>query len=464
MVKQTTIKNEINISGVGLHTGEGVNMKIRPAPPNHGIKFKRVDLENAPSVKADVDYVVDVSRGTTLELNGAKIATVEHVMAAMKGMEVDNAIIELDAPEVPIMDGSAKVFVDHLKNAGIEEQAEERLYFELTENLHYSDPGKKVDILAIPADEYQVTVMIDFNSKVLGFQHAQFESVKQFNTEFADARTFCFLHELELLLENNLIRGGDLNNAIVVVDREVRHDEITKLAKLFNKPTIEVKEEGILNNVELRYSNEPARHKLLDVVGDLALIGTPLKGKVIASRPGHAANIEFARQLKKHIRKMGKVAVPHYDPNAEPAYDIKTIQKWLPHKYPFLLVDKVIEMSDNHVVGLKNVTYNEPFFTGHFPGNPIMPGVLQIEAMAQVGGMFVLKTVDEPWNYDTIFLKIESAKFKSMVVPGDTLIIKMELLGPIRRGICEMKGTTFVGNKICAEAEMIARIVKREVE
>ncbi len=462
MVKQNTIKEEVSISGVGLHTGESVNMKICPAPPNHGVKFKRVDLENTPIVKADVDYVVDVSRGTTLELNGVRVATVEHVLAALKGCEVDNVMIELDSSEVPIMDGSSKVFVDVLGKAGIDEQDEERLYFELTENLHYSDTENQVDMVAIPATDYQVTVMIDFNSKVLGSQHAHFDSIKQFNAEFADARTFCFLHELEFLLEHNLIKGGDLDNAIVVVDHAVQPEEISKLAGLFNKPSIEVKEEGILNNIDLRYANEPARHKLLDVVGDLSLIGIPLKAKIIASRPGHAANIEFARQLKKHIKKMGKVVVPHYDPNAEPVYDIKTIQNWLPHKYPFLLVDKVIEMSETHVVGLKNVTFNEPFFTGHFPGNPIMPGVLQIEAMAQVGGMFVLRTVDEPWKYDTLFLKIENAKFKSMVIPGDTLIIKMELLGPIRRGICEMKGTVFVGNKICAEANMVARIVKRE--
>ena len=461
MVKQQTIKQECTLSGSGLHTGQKVNMTFVPAAPNHGIKFRRIDLEDLPLINADVDNVIDTSRGTTLEQHGAKVGTVEHVMAALTGLEIDNVLIEIDAEETPIMDGSSIEFVQAFLNVGIVEQNEERHYFELTENIHYTDTDNNVEIMAVPADEYKITAMIDFNSPVLGAQHAHFDSITQFKDEFADARTFCFLHELELLLDNNLIKGGELNNAIAVVDRVIHDDEMDRLAAMFNRPKVEIKKEGILNNVELRHQNEPARHKLLDVVGDLALIGVPLKAKIIAYRPGHGANVEFGKKIKKHIKKVRKTVAPRYNPDLPPICDIRTITKSLPHKYPFLLVDKIIEMSETHIVGIKNVTYNEHFFQGHFPDNPVMPGVLQIEAMAQTGGILVLSTLEAPEKYDTYFLKIDQARFKYVVTPGDTLILKLELLSPIRRGICEMKGTAFVGSKLACEAVLVAKVFKR---
>lgn len=462
---QKTIRTFVTVSGVGLHTGEKATMTFRPAPPNHGFKFQRIDLPDKPIVDADVDYVVDVSRGTTLEKNGVRISTVEHTLAALVGLEIDNVLIELDSAETPIMDGSSKMFIDALLEAGIQEQNEKKVYFDLASNIQYIDPEKNVEMIAMPSDEYQVTVMIDFNSPVLGRQHASVSHIGEFKEEVASSRTFCFLHELEALLDHNLIRGGDLSNAIVVVDKVVSDDELNRLSKLFNQPKVEVRGEGILNNVQLRHQNEPARHKLLDVIGDLALVGASLKAKIIATRPGHAANIAFAKKIKAQMKRMKQLKdVPVYDPNQEPIYDIKSIERLLPHKHPFLLVDKIIELSDKIVVGIKNVTFNEPFFAGHFPGNPIMPGVLQIEALAQTGGILALKTYTDPINYETYFLKIDKAKFKNKVVPGDTLILKLELLSPIRRGICEMKGTAYVGNKVVTEAELVAQIVRKQVK
>lgn len=460
---QHTIKERITVSGVGLHTGQQVNMTFCPAPADHGYKFKRVDIEGQPIINADCDLVVDVSRGTTLEYNGARVSTVEHVLAALVGLQVDNVLIELDGQEAPILDGSSKYFIEAIEKAGVQEQDAERNYFELDTNLVYNDPENKIDMMAVPSDEYKLTVMIDYNSPVLGSQHASIERIQEFKDQLSSSRTFCFLHELEMLLKHDLIKGGDLNNAIVVVDKVVTDEELEHLAKLFNKPKVEVRSEGILNNAELRHQNEPARHKLLDVVGDLALVGRPLKAKITASRPGHAANVEFAKVIKKYIKERKKrEVIPEYDPNKAPVFDINSIDKTLPHKYPFLLVDKIIEMSDNHVVGVKNVTFNEPFFQGHFPGNPVMPAVLQLEAMAQVGGILALSTVDEPEKYNTYFLMIDKAKFKNKVVPGDTLVIKLELLSPIRRGICEMKGTAYVGNKIASTANLVAQIIRKD--
>lgn len=460
---QHTIKKPVSVSGVGLHTGQVVTMTFKPAPVNHGYKFKRVDLPGEPTINADVDLVVDVSRGTTLEQNGARVATVEHALSALVGMQIDNVLMELNGVEVPILDGSAHFFVEALKEAGLEEQDAERNYFELDTNLHYTDTKGKVDILAIPNDSYKITVMIDYNSPILGSQHASIDGIGEFNEYAASSRTFCFLHELEQLVEMNLIKGGDLDNAIVIVDKKVTEEELGHLAKLFNKPHIEVKAEGILNNVELHHQNEPARHKLLDVVGDLALVGRPLKAKITASRPGHSHNVEFARKIKAYIKeKKNKEVIPKYDPNKKPIYDIRQIERMLPHKYPFLLVDKIIELSEHHVIGVKNVTFNEPFFPGHFPSNPIMPAVLQLEALAQTGGILALNTVPDPENYDTFFLMIDQAKFKNKVVPGDTLLLKMELLSPIRRGICEMKGTAYVGDKIASTATLVAKIMRKE--
>lgn len=459
---QTTIKEAVTVAGVGLHTGAEVSMSFLPAPPNFGIRFKRTDLPGEPEIPALVDYVVDISRGTTLEYHEARVATVEHVLAALVGLQIDNVLIELNAMETPIMDGSAKVFVEVLSGVGVEVQNEERKYFKIPQNLTYSNEEKNVEMTLLPDDGYKVTVMIDYNSKVLGQQHASLERIEDFKEEFATSRTFCFLHELEMLLDNNLIRGGDLNNAIVVVDRKVEPDELKRLAQVFQKENIQVKEEGILNNVELRYHNEPARHKLLDVVGDLALVGMPIKGKIIASRPGHATNVEFAKLIREEYKKQKKQEAPQYDPDQPPVYDINVIKRFLPHKYPFLLVDRILELTDNRVVGLKNVTYNENFFMGHFPDEPVMPGVLIIEAMAQCGGILVMNTIEDPEQYTTYFLKIDNARFKSKVVPGDTLLFDMQLLSPIRRGICEMRGKAYVGNTLCAQADLVAQVVKKE--
>lgn len=462
-MKQTTIKNAVTVEGVGLHTGQIVTMTFNPAAENHGIKFQRIDLPNQPIVDADVDNVVDTSRGTTIEQNGARIATVEHVMAALAGLEIDNCLVQINGGETPIMDGSSTYFIKALKDTGIVEQNAEREYFVIPHNIMYSEKDRSVEMIAMPLDDYRLTVMVDYNSPVLGSQHASVTSLKEFEEEISSCRTFCFLHELEYLYNNGLIRGGDLNNAIVIVDRVIKDDELDHLAKMFNKPKVEVKKEGILNNVELRFHNEPARHKLLDLIGDLALIGTPIKAQIMAARPGHAANVEFGKKIKALIKKTrGKVNAPKYDPNAKPFYDINQISKILPHKYPFLLVDKILEMNKNHVVGLKNVTLNEPFFVGHFPNNPVMPGVLIIEAMAQAGGVLVLSQVEDPENYNTYFMKIDNAKFKEKVLPGDTLIYKLELLAPVRRGVCYMKATCFVGDKIVCEAELMAQISKKQ--
>lgn len=459
-VKQQTIRKAITLSGVGLHTGVMANMTFLPAKPHHGIKFQRIDLDGQPIVEVDVDNVVDLSRGTTIEQNGARVNTVEHTLAALVGLQIDNVLIQIDGPEPPILDGSSIQFYEALEEVGLEEQNALRDYFEVPRSIFYKEPERDVEIAALPLDDYRVTVMVDYNSPVLGSQHASLTDISQFGKEIASCRTFCFLHELEMLQAQNLIKGGDLNNAIVIVDRVVKDDELDHLAKLFNKPKVEVKKEGILNNVELRYKNEPARHKLLDLIGDLALVGRPLKAQILAARPGHAANIAFAKKIKKLMREEAKKA-PHYDPKLPTVMDINQIAGILPHRYPFQLVDKIVYMDENSVIGIKNVTINEPFFQGHFPGNPVMPGVLQIEAMAQTGGLLVLSSVSDPENYWTYFLAIENCRFKKMVVPGDTLVFKCELLSPIKRGIAKMQGQAFVGNYLVCEAVMSASIVRK---
>lgn len=460
--KQHTVKAPVSISGVGLHTGTSATMTFKPAPPNHGIKFQRIDLPGQPIVEADADLVVDVSRGTTIEKDGARVSTVEHTLAALVGLEIDNVLIEIDGPETPIMDGSSLLFMEAIEKVGLEEQNALRNFFEITESVNYRDEARDVEIAALPLDTYRLTVMIDYNSKVLGSQHASLNDINQFGPEISSCRTFCFLHELEMLYKQNLIRGGDLSNAIVVVDREVQEEELAHLATLFNKPKVEVQAEGILNNVELRFKNEPARHKLLDLVGDLALAGRPIKGQILAARPGHAANVAFAQKLKKLMKEQSKKVVPSYDPKAPAVLDVNQIYRMLPHAYPFKLIDKIFHLDETSVAGIKNVTINEPFFQGHFPGNPVMPGVLQIEAMAQTGGILVLSTVDDPHNYWTYFLSVENCRFKKMVVPGDQIIFKCELLAPIKRGIAIMSGQAYVGNTIVCEAKMSASIVRKE--
>ncbi|MDQ3051895.1 MAG: bifunctional UDP-3-O-[3-hydroxymyristoyl] N-acetylglucosamine deacetylase/3-hydroxyacyl-ACP dehydratase [Bacteroidota bacterium] len=462
MIRQTTIKNPVTISGVGLHTGKHVNLTFRPAPANHGYKFRRIDLSGQPLIDADVDNVVDTSRGTTLSQNGAKISTTEHALAALVGTEVDNVIIDVDGPEVPIMDGSSKHYLEAIRIAGIIEQDAERIYFELKEIITFEEPSRRVEMLAVPSADYRITVMVDYNSPVLGTQHAQMHLISEFEEEISPCRTFCFLHELEMLVKHNLIKGGDLDNAIVVVDRPVSQQKLDELATLFNKPQVEIKEKGILNNVQLHFQNEPARHKLLDIVGDLALIGMPVKAHILAARPGHAANVELARKIKQLIKKEKvKSPAPVFDLLSPPVFDINRISKFLPHRYPFLLIDKIIELSETKVTGVKNVTMNEWFFQGHFPENPVMPGVLMIEAMAQTGGILVLNTVDDPENYWTYFLRIDKARFKQKVMPGDTLVFDLVLASPIRRGICHMSGKAYVGDKVVMEAEMMAQIVKK---
>jgi UDP-3-O-[3-hydroxymyristoyl] N-acetylglucosamine deacetylase / 3-hydroxyacyl-[acyl-carrier-protein] dehydratase len=458
---QHTIKNEITIAGAGIHSGQFVSITIKPAAPNTGINFQRVDIEGKPVIKADVDNVVETNRSTTLGVNGARVSTIEHLMAALVGMQVDNVLIEIDGEEVPILDGSAGPYIDALTTAGIEQQQAEKIYYTIDHNITYVDEERKVEMVALPYHDYRINTLIDFNSPVLGTQHAALTDIKQFNTEIAPCRTFCFFHELEWLIANNLIKGGDINNAIVVVDKPVSSEQVDRISKVFNKQDVKVSAEGILNNLDLRFPNEPARHKLLDVVGDLALVGFPFKAHIIANRPGHAANVQFAKKIKEHIKKKrNKLEVPKYDPSKPPLLDIQEVEKTLPHRYPFLMVDKVIELTDKHVIAIKNVSYNEPYFQGHFPNNSVMPGVLQVEALAQAGG-FIAIPRDTEDKYDTYFLKIESCKFKQKVVPGDTLILKMELMHPIRRGICEMKGTIFVGDKVVTEAILVAQIVKR---
>lgn len=462
MIKQRTIKKQVSISGTGLHTGKQVNLTFVPAPENHGYKFQRVDLTDNPIIDADVDNVIDTARGTTLEQNGARVYTTEHVLAALVGLEIDNMLIQLDGPEIPIMDGSSMPFIKLLEGAGLMEQNAERVYFELKENLSYEDPIKNVEMLAVPQDSFRLTVMVDYNSDVLGTQHAHIYNVNQFKTDIAMCRTFVFLHELEALLANDLIKGGDLNNAIVLVDKEISQAQIDHLKKIFHKEDVEIKGKGVLNNTTLHYFNEPARHKLLDIVGDLALVGVPLKMHILAARPGHAGNIAFAKKIKALIKsqRAKKNASPMFDLSKEPVLNIMDIQKLLPHRQPFLLIDKIMELTPESVVGVKNVTMNEEFFKGHFPENPVMPGVLLVEAMAQTGGILVLKTVPDPENYLTYFMKLDGVKFKQKVIPGDTVVFDLKLLTPIRRGICHMKGIAYVNNKPVMEAEMMAQIVK----
>ncbi|MCF6181347.1 bifunctional UDP-3-O-[3-hydroxymyristoyl] N-acetylglucosamine deacetylase/3-hydroxyacyl-ACP dehydratase [Lutibacter sp.] len=459
---QKTIKSEVSLSGVGLHTGNPVTMTFKPASENHGISFVRVDLEGLPKIEASAEYVVNTQRGTNLEKRGVKINTSEHVLAAVTSLDIDNIIIEMNAAEPPIMDGSSIHFIEALEKAEIVEQNKKRDEFIVKEIISYKDDETGSEIILMPSDEYQITTMVNFGTKVLGTQNATLYSLKDFKNEIAAARTFSFLHELETLLDHNLIKGGDLNNAIIYVDKEISDETMAKLKKAFKKENISITPNGILDNLTLRWPNEAARHKLLDVIGDLTLVGTKIRGKVIANKPGHKVNTVFAKKLQKIIKHEKRNNVPKFDLSKPPLMDVNKIMSILPHRPPFLLIDRILELSDTHVVGMKNVTINEPFFVGHFPEAPVMPGVLQIEAMAQCGGILVLSSVPDPENYLTYFMKMDNVRFKQKVLPGDTLIFKAELISPIRRGICHMQACGYANNKLVVEADLMAQIVKKD--
>ena len=464
--KQKTIKKSVSIKGVGLHTGKKVTLTFNSAPGNHGFKFVRTDLEGQPVIEALAENVVDTTRGTMIEKNEARVGTIEHPLAALVGLEIDNVLMEIDGPEAPIMDGSSRYYVEKILEAGIENQNAERNYYYVQEAMEYRVEDKDSEIVAVPDDKFSVSSMIDYDTKALNVQHAQLNDISEFKEGFSGARTFVFVHELEqLFMQEHLIQGGNLNNAIVFVEDEIGQKELNNIAEKLGRDSVEVTEDGMLNNLELEYPNEPARHKLLDILGDIALAGRPIKGKLLAKRPGHKTNVEFAAKLRKKILKeesRKEKQAPYIDWSKPPHYDINKIKDILPHRPPFLLIDRIYDIDENQVVGMKNVTMNEAFFAGHFPDEPLMPGVLQIEAMAQAGGILALHQVEDPQEYSTYFLKIDKVRFRKKVDPGDTLVFKLKLVSPIRRGLCHMEGKAFVGDTIVTEADLLAQITNEK--
>lgn len=458
---QQTIQEDIHYSGYGIHTGVKTNMTLKPSKENSGVKFIRTDLKGRPEIKADVDNVSATERSTSLKKGEAEIHTVEHILSAITGAEIDNIIIEVDNSEIPILDGSAKEFSNKIKEVGIREQKAKRIYFEIHKKISLYDKENGSEIVIYPSDEYEIEVKIDYNSKTLGIQHAKLSSLSNFNTEIASSRTFCFLHELEDLLEKNLIKGGDINNAIIIVENQISDKKLKLLKQKFKNPNIKVNDSGYLNNLNLRHENEPARHKLLDVIGDLALLGRPIKGKIKAFKPGHKNNTIFAKKLKKIMMEQIKKTAPEINFEEAPMYDKEKIKSILPHRDPFLFIDEIRDIGDDFIVGVKFVKIEEYYFKGHFPGEPVMPGVLQLETMAQAGGVLILNSVEKPEEYLTFFLKIDNAKFKRKVIPGDTIIFRLDLISPIRRGLCHMRGSGFVDGKVVVEAELLAQISKK---
>ena len=454
---QRTINEEGKLEGIGLHTGKKSKLKFVPAVINHGIKFQRIDLDGMPIIDADVNNVIAVERGTTIKQNDATISTVEHLLAAIVGLQIDNILIQIDGEEIPILDGSSKYFIECLEKCGLKTQDAARKYIEISEKITYNDEENNVEISIYPHNDYRITSMVDYNSEILGSQHYTLNQISNFKKDISDSRTFCFLHEIEDLFKKNLIKGGDLDNAIVIVDKVIDEKKLKEISQLLGKKNIKVDKQGVLNNIKLKYNNEPARHKLLDIVGDLALVGRPIKGHIIAARPGHKSNIEFAKILKNFVKKRN-INAPKYDPNQKPVFDINGVKNILKHRYPFLLVDKITYLDESEVVGVKNVTVNEDFFNGHFPGNPVMPGVLQIEALAQVGGILVMSSIEEPEKHIPYLAGIENFRFRKMVSPGDTLVMRLRFIAPIKRGIAKMKAEAFVGNNLVSEGNMTATI------